>query len=172
MNRQQKAEVIQKLKESFLGNQATYVIGFRGLSVAQMQKLRSNLRQKGGILKVAKARLMKRAIEGESNISDLIPHLKDQIGLVFAKEQSTEVAKVLSDFSKEAEALNLIVGLLDSKVIEKEKVKQIAALPSREVLLGQLCGTLNAPVVGLVRALNMMVLKPLFVLKQIEKSKQ
>jgi large subunit ribosomal protein L10 len=172
MSRQQKADVIQKLKESFLDSQATYVVGFRGLSVAQMQKLRSDLRQKGGILKVAKARLMKRAVDGESGISELKPHLQDQIGLVFVKEQFTDVAKILSDFSKKNEALNLVVGLLDSQIIEKEKVKQIASLPSKEVLLGQVCGTLNAPIVGLVRVLNMMVLKPIFALKQIEKTKK
>jgi len=172
MNRQQKTEVIQNLKENFLNSQATFVITYRGLNVAQLQQLRSDLRQKGGLLKVAKARLMKRAVDEASDLGELTPYLQDQIGLVFAKEQFTDVAKILSDFSKQNEALGLVAGLLDAKLIEKEKIKQIASLPSREVLLGQLCGTLQAPIAGFVRVLNMMVLKPLFVLKQIEQSKK
>jgi len=172
MNRQQKAEVVENLKENFLKSQATFIVGFKGLKVAQMQQLRSDLRQKGGVLKIAKARLMKRAVDGESGIGDLLPHLQDQIGLVFSNEKFTAVAKVLSDFSKENGALSLVVGVLDSKLIEKNKIKQIASLPSREVLLAQVCGALNAPVSGLVRVLNMMILRPLFALKQIGQSKK
>jgi len=171
MNRQQKTEVINNLKESFLESQATFVVSYRGLNVAQMQQLRSDLRQKGGVLKVTKARLMKRAVDGEAGISDLTTHLQDQIGLVFAKEQFADVAKVLSDFSKANNALGLVAGLFESEVIEKEKIKQIASLPSREVLLANLCATLNAPIVGLARALNMIILKPLLALKQIQSTK-
>jgi len=171
MNRQQKVEVIKNLKENFLESQATFVVSYKGLSVAQMQQLRADLRKKGGVLKVAKARLMKRAVDGEEGLTDLTSHLHDQIGLVFAKEQFTDVAKVLSDFSKENEALGLVAGLFESKVIEKDKIKQIASLPSREELLAQVCGTLNAPITGLVRVLNMMVLKPLLVLNQIKNKK-
>ena len=137
-----------------------------------MQQLRSDLRSKGGSLKVAKARLMKRAVEGETGIGELSEFFKDQVGLVFAEKEVADVAKILSDFSKEHKSLELVAGYFDSRVIAKEKIAQIASLPSREVLLSQLCGTLQAPMSALVRVLNMTVLKLLFALKQIEKQKK
>jgi len=172
MNRQQKELVVEDLKKGLLSCPATFLVVYRGLNVEQMQKLRSDLRSKGGLLKVAKARLMKRAVEGGEGISDLAPFLRDQIGMVFAQQEVADVAKILSDFAKSNESLELVAGVFESKVIAKEKVAQIASLPPRDVLLAQLCGTLNAPMAGLARALNMMVLKLLFALKQLEGQKK
>jgi len=172
MNRQQKAIVVEELKKSLLGSKAAFLVGFRGLNVSQMQGLRSDLRSKGGSLKVAKARLMKRAVDGETDIEQLAPFFKDQIGIVFAQEQFSDVAKILSDFSKKNEALNLVAGYLEATVIDKGRISQIASLPPKEVLLAQVCGTLNAPIVGMVRSLNMIILKLLFVLKQVGEKKK
>ena len=172
MNRQQKEIVVEGLKENLLSSPATFLVIYRGLNVEQMQQLRSGLRSKGGILKVAKARLMKRAVEGKEGVDGLAPFLHDQLGMVFAKEEVADVAKVLSDFAKANEALELVAGVFESKVIAKEKVAQIASLPPKDVLLAQLCGTLNAPIAGMARALNMMVLKLLFALKQVEEQKK
>ncbi len=172
MNRQQKEQVIENLKEDFLKSQATFIVDYKGLDVAKMQNLRSELRQRGGLLKVAKIRLMRRAVEGQVDIDQLSIYFKDQIGLVFAKEHFSEVAKVLSDFSKENEALNVVVGYLENQIIDKGRISYIASLPPKEVLLGQLCGTLNAPISGFVRALNMIILKLLFALKQVGDQKK
>ena len=168
MNRQQKEKVVEGLRENLLKSQATFIVDYKGLNVAQMQTLRFELRQKGGALKVAKARLMKLAVESEPGVSDITPYLKEQIGLVFSADQFSDVAKILTDFSKENKALDLVAGLLESQFIGKERISQIASLPPKEVLLAQVCGTLNAPIAGLVRSLNMIVLKLLFALKQIE----
>ncbi|MFC1842136.1 50S ribosomal protein L10 [Candidatus Dependentiae bacterium] len=172
MNRQEKELVVEGLKKGLLSSQASFLVVYKGLNVEKMQQLRSDLRSKGGSLKVAKARLMKRAVDGEPGVSGLGDFFKDQIGLVFAEKEVADVAKILSDFSEKNEALELIAGYFDSKVIAKEKISQIASLPSRDVLLAQLCGTLQAPISGLARVLNMVVLKLLFALKQIEKQKK
>jgi len=172
MNRQEKALVVDGLRKNLLSSQASFLVVYKGLSVEKMQQLRSQLRSNGGSLKIAKARLMKRAVDGEAGISGLTDLFKDQIGLVFAEKEVADVAKVLADFSKENKALGLVGGYFDSRVIAKEKIAQIASLPSREVLLGQVCGTLQAPISGLARALNMMILKLLFALKQIEDQKK
>jgi len=171
MNRQQKELVVDGLRKDLLSSKAAFLVVYKGLNVGQMQELRSSLRSKGGALKVAKARLMKRAVDGQEGIGDLVPFLHDQVGLVFAGEEVADVAKALSDFAK-GSSLDLVAGVFESTIIEKEKIIQIASLPPREVLLAQLCGTLNAPIAGLARALNMMVLKLLFALKQIEDQKK
>jgi len=172
MNRQEKALVVDGLKKGLRSSQASFLVIYRGLSVEEMQQLRSELRAKGGFLKVAKARLMKRAVDGESGIDGLSEFFKDQVGLVFANDEVAGVAKVLADFSKENKALDLVAGYFDSRIIAKEKIAQIASLPPREVLLAQLCGTLQAPISGLARALNVMILKLLFALKQIGDQKK
>ncbi len=171
MNRQQKALVVEGLKKDFSDSQATFLVGFKGLTVKQMQSLRKELRQKGGTLKIAKARLMLRATEGEAGIEQLIPFLKGQIGLVFASNESPAIAKVLHDFSKGNEALELVAGYLDSQLLDQETIVHLASLPSKEVLLAQVCGTLKAPAIGLAAVLNVLVLRFLWTLKQVGEKK-
>ncbi len=153
MNRQQKVEVIDLLKNGLSGSDASFIVGFKGLSVAQMQNLRKQLRTQGAKLKIAKGRLMKIASAGLP-AQDLAPFFKEQIGLVFAAKDSTAIAKVLYDFAKKHEALKIVAGCMDSKVVDKAHINKIASLPTREVLLAQLCGTLQLPMFMLVAVLK------------------
>jgi large subunit ribosomal protein L10 len=153
MNKQQKELVIKTLHDDFRTSNGSFLVGVKGLSVKQTQTLRSELRKNGGQLKVAKVRLVKRAIS-ETSGEALTPFLKEQIAVVFAQKESPAVAKVLYEFSKANAGLNLIAGCLDAKLLDANEVKFIATLPSREVLLAHLCATLMAPVSALARALN------------------
>lgn len=170
MNRQQKQEVVESLKTNFAENDGVFVVNFQGLTVAQMQKLRGQLRKKGGKLKVAKGRLMRRAAGDDECMLQLAPQFKGQVGLVFASD-SAAIAKVLYDFSKDNEALRLIAGCMDAQLVDSEAMGRIALLPSKEVLLAQLCGGLNAPITGLVSVLSQLPTKLVIALKQIEKQK-
>jgi large subunit ribosomal protein L10 len=172
MNREQKAAVVASLKNSFAQSNASFVVKYPGLTVEQMQKLRNDLRAEGATLKVTKARLMKLAADGNPGAEVMVPYFKEQVGLVFANQEAPSVAKVLSDFAKDNEALSIIVGSLDQNLLTQADVVRIASLPSKEVLLAQLCGTLNAPITGLARALTMMQLKLLWALTRIGEKKQ
>ena len=167
MNRQQKESLIATLKDDFANAQASFLVGYKGLSVAQMQTLRREIRAKGGKLRIAKNRLVKRAVGEVDGACALESYLKDQLGVVFAADEFTEVAKVLSNFSKDNPALSLVVGCLESELIDKAKISQLATLPSKEVLLSQVCGTLQAPTVKFVNLLNVMILRLLWTLKQV-----
>ncbi len=171
MNRQQKEQVIQSLRQDFEGNPASFVVSYRGLSVDQLQVLRRQLRKHGGRLKVTKVRLMKIAADQAEAAKPLIPYLKDQIGIVFASKESSAIAKVLYDFAKNHKDLQLIVGKLDDQLLDKDLIKRIASLPSREVLLAQVCGAINAPISGLASVLRILLMRPLMVLKQISEKK-
>ncbi len=173
MNREQKSLLIKELSNNFENAEATFLVDYQGLTVAQMQTLRRGLRSKGGQLKIAKNRLVKRAISEVDVVCKELPdYLKKQLGMVFAGKDFTEVAKVLSDFSKENEALSLVVGCLDAQLIDAEKIAKLASLPSKEVLLGKVCGTLQAPIAAVPRVLNSLVLKMLYALKQVEQTKK
>jgi large subunit ribosomal protein L10 len=172
MNRQQKEAVVQTFRENLTEMKAAFLVGYRGLSVAQMQTLRKDLREAGGFFKITKARLMKIAAQDVEGMNTFKDSFKDQVGLVFVKEEVPPVAKVLVEFSKENDALSVVSAFFESKVLTEQQISNLASLPSRDVLLSILMGTLQAPVSGLARALNQIVLKPMYALKQIaEKEK-
>ena len=154
MNKQQKAIVIQSLREQFGKSTGSFLVNIKGLTVYETQKLRSGLREQGGVLKVAKVSLVRLALNDAPVSNDLAPYLKEQLGVVFAYQDTLAVAQVLSKFAKEHAAMNLVAGCLDSQVLDKASVVRIASLPSRSVLLAQLCGVLNANTVKLVLALK------------------
>lgn len=171
MNRQQKEAVVADFKEMLSTAQATFLVRYRGLNVTDMSSLRGVLRENGARLKVTKARLMKLAAEGIDGIDLFKDDFKDQIGLVFALDQAPPVAKQLVEFAKAHKALQIISGFFESKILAKEEVEFFASIPSREVLLAQLAGTLQAPVGNLAGVLNALVLQLLYALKQVAESK-
>ncbi|HEV2601724.1 MAG TPA: 50S ribosomal protein L10 [Candidatus Babeliales bacterium] len=172
MNRQQKVEVVDYLQGNFSKSAASFLVNVQKLNVKQMEDLRRELRQNGGKLKIAKARLLRLAIGNVQKGHDLLPFCKEQIGIVFTSEEPPVIAKVLHEFSKKNAALNIVACCLDADVLDAGSVVRMASLPSKDVLRAQLCGTLNMPIVNLVQVLNMLTLRLLFVLKQIGDQKQ
>lgn len=172
MNKQEKIKVVSELHEDLQQNEASFIINFRGLTVQQLQTLRKQLRQNDGSLKIAKARLMKRAAEGIEGIDPFKNYFKDQVGLVFAKQNFPALAKTLHDFAKQNQAFSIVAGFLESRVFDKNAVTQIAQLPPKEVLAAQLCGVLKAPVNNMVGILNMLTLRLIFVLKKAAENQE
>jgi large subunit ribosomal protein L10 len=172
MNRQQKEATITDLRSRFGNAQATFLVNYRGLTVTQMQELRRQLREKQASVRVAKARLMKIAADDLAGSDALQLYLKDQIALIFAQHDISSVAKQVVNFARENEALQVVAGYYESSVISEEVVRQLASLPSREILLAQLVGVLHGTVAGVPRVLHMLLLKLLLVLKAIEEQKR
>jgi large subunit ribosomal protein L10 len=154
MNRQEKEQVIQSLKDSFSASQAAFLVGYKGLSVKEVQTLRRKLRDQGGTFKVTKARLMKLAAEGVTGVQDLTPYFKEQVALVFAQKDVAPIAKTLIDFAKEHKALSVVAGSAEQSLLDNRAIVFMATLPSREILLAQLCGVLMAPAASLARVIN------------------
>jgi large subunit ribosomal protein L10 len=171
MNRQQKEAVVDHVGQLFAKSHAAFLINYRGLDVSGLQSLRSSLRQDGGVLKVTKARLMKKAVEGISGIDKFKDEFKDQVGLVFAMGEVPSVAKKLVDFSSKNETVKIVSGFFESQVLTQEEISFIASLPTREVLLGQVVGTIQAPLSTLARVLHLMLTRLVVTLKQIEEKK-
>lgn len=171
MNRQQKELVINSLRQDFQDSKASFLVILRGMSVAEIQSLRKGLRGKGGKLKVAKTRLMKLAAKDTECGDVLSSHLKDQLGIIFSRDDVASVAKVLYDFSKSHEQLKVVGGCLEARFIGNESLEFIATLPSREVLLAQLCAVLNAPITQCVRVLNAPMVQLVMVLKHLSEKK-
>ncbi len=147
MKKQHKQAAIENLEARFSGSQGSFLINFQGMSVANFKALRFQLEDKGGSIKVAKNRLAKLALKNVSSCNGLEELLVGQLAYVFSQGEITSVAKVLVDFAKKNNKLKVVAGCAESKVYDAKSVAILASLPSREVLLSQLCGVLNAPVV-------------------------
>lgn len=154
MNREQKISLVASLKEGFAQSKASFLVNFRGLTVDQVQALRNDLRSKGGRMKIAKARLIKMAAQDLPEAAIMDPYFKEQIGVVFAQDQVHPIAKALNTFAKQHEALSIIAGSVESQLLDAAAFTKFALLPSKEALLAQLCGVLQAPGVKLLFVLK------------------
>lgn len=172
MNRNEKQLVINSIKNDFANSEAAFLVGVKGLTVDAVQALRKGLFAQGGSIKVTKNTLLKLAVKDVDGLSELAPHFKEQIAVVFAEENSPAVAKMLNETAKQNELFQIIAGSLNNAVLDKSQVIALASLPSREILLAQVLGTLNAPITGFASVLNQLILRLLWVLKKIEEQKQ
>lgn len=154
MNRQEKQAVVVELQNDFNQSHTAFLIGVHGLSVAQIQSIRKGVRQQGGKMLLAKNNLMEIASRDIVGAKDLAPYFKDQVAVVFAYSEPAAVAKVLADSAKEQELLKFVAGYVDYRLVDSSTIQKLAKLPSREVLLAQVLGTLNAPIAAFARVLN------------------
>jgi large subunit ribosomal protein L10 len=169
MNRQQKEQIVVDLRQMITEAQATFLVNYKGLTVASLQQLRRTLHTGGNKLRVAKATLMQKAAQDIAGAPSFSESFKDQVGLVFAKSDVSGAAKQLMDFAKDNQLLQVIAGFYETRVLGPEELKFLASLPSRDVLIAQMLGTLQAPMTSTVRILYMLIARLVIVLKEIEK---
>lgn len=152
MNREAKQALITTLQKQLKDSQATFFVNYQGLSVKELQDFRRSVRRNGGLFQVAKARLIQHALNAD-NQKNLDPFCKGQIGIVFSKKEDYEMAKILHNFEKNNAKLKLVVGYSNDSVLTKEHILQLAQLPSREVLLAQIAGSMQEIVAKMARLL-------------------
>ena len=144
---EQKAGVVSEIKEKFENAKSVVAFDYRGLSVAEVTELRRKLREAGADYKVYKNTLTKRALD-ELNI-DMNEFLAGPSAIAFGTDELS-IVKIINDFAKEHEALELKAGIVEGKVAGLEDLKRYAAIPSRDTLLTMLA----AGLMGTVRDLS------------------
>lgn len=149
---EQKKQVVTDLTEKIKSAQSIVLADYRGLTVEQDTELRNALRKAGVEYKVVKNTLTSLAMK-ESGI-ELDDFLTGPTAMAISSSDAVAPAKVLSEFAKKYEKLELKVGVVEGKVIDLEGVKALAELPSREVLIAKVLGGFNAPISGFVNVLN------------------
>ena len=167
MNRQQKEKIVDSLKSCFVNNEASFLVGYKGLSVKQMRDLRTKLRDKDARLQVSKWRLMRLAVKDVPFVEELSPHFGGQIGLVFAKQDPVSVVKVLCDYSKDNKSLTVLYGCMYNKIMGGSDIQAVAKLPSMEILILNVIGVMNTPIFGVISVLNNTMRGLVIALKQI-----
>ncbi len=170
-SKQAKHDEVDALGKGFAAAKALVFANFQGLTVAQSEELRKNARAAGVDVFAAKKTLVKRALEGAGIKDVATDSFQGGIATFMAMQDEVSAAKVVHDFAKTHEIMTIFGGVLENKFITAASVRSLAALPSKQQLLGQLVGTLNAPVSGFVNALAGNIKNLLGVLSNIQKAK-
>ncbi len=148
-----KQPIVQEISETIKDAQSVVVVDYRGLTVAEDSQLRKQLREAGVVYKVYKNTLVSRAVEGTA-FESLRDVLEGPSAFAVSADDATAPARILSEFAKKAPKLEIKAGVVEGTYYDAEGMKAIATIPSREVLISKLLGSLQSPITNLARVLN------------------
>lgn len=148
-----KSEQIQLIKEQISKAKSFVLVEYEGINVEEDTKLRSNFRQNGVKYQVHKNRLLKIALN-ELGYNEFDSFLEKTTAIALANEDALAAAKITTEATKTIKAIKTKCGMMDGKFVDATIVNQLATIPTKEVLLAQLCGLLQSGLSGLARALS------------------
>ena len=152
MNRTEKAESVASLKEVFKASKVVVVAHYSGLTVAQMQTLRKQMKLAGASVKVAKNRLAKIALEG-TDVASIASLLKGPTVIAFSGDP-VAAPKVAVDFAKANEQFVILGGSMGKTALDPNGVKALASLPSLDELRAKIVGLVQAPATKIAQVIN------------------
>ncbi len=148
---EQKKQIVTEIADKLKASKSTVVVDYRGLNVAEVTELRKQLREAGIDFKVYKNSMARRAAEA-AELAGLNEALTGPNAIAFSNEDVVAPAKIINDFAKKHEALEIKAGVIEGNIASVEEVKALAELPSREGLLSMLLSVLQAPIRNLALA--------------------
>ena len=166
-----KKQIVEDLEEKFARSKIVILTNFNGLDVATMSSLRRQLKEAKVEYRVVKNSLLARASENNT-VALIKDKLKEASAVAYSFDDPVAPAKVLSAFAKENEKFKIKAGVLQGKVLNAEAILALSMLPSREALLGQLLSVMAGVPTAMVRALNNIPQKFLYVLTALKDQKE
>ena len=153
-----KQPIVQEISEKIDGAQSLVLVDHRGLTVQQDTELRKQLREAGVFYKVYKNTMMNFAFKGTAfeGLSDL---LNGPSAIAVSKEDATAPARIIFEFAKTAKNLEVKGGVVEDKVLDLKQLEEVAQIPSREVLLGRLFGSMQSPIANFARVIKQIAEK-------------
>ena len=153
-----KAPIVEEISAGIKDAQSVVLVDYRGLTVEQDTQLRRNLREAGVTYKVYKNTFMTRAFKG-TDCEDLIQYLEGPSAVAISKDDATAPARVLAEFAKTADKLEIKAGVVEGTVYDAKGIASIASIPAREVLISRLLGSLKSPITNFARVMNQLAEK-------------
>ena len=153
-----KQPIVNEIAENIEGAQSVVLVDHRGLTVAQDTELRKQLRANGVFYRVYKNTLMNFAFKG-TPCEGLTQFLEGPSAIAVSKEDATAPARVLAEFAKTAPKLELKGGMVEGTSYDAEGIAQIATIPTREVLLSRLLGSMQSPIANFARVVKQIAEK-------------
>jgi large subunit ribosomal protein L10 len=166
-----KKQFVEQLRERMSKSKVVILTDFKGLDVAALTELRGKLREANVEYEVIKNTMLRRASEG-TGIEPIKDYFKGPSAIAISYDDPVAPAKVLTDFTKTNEKLEIKIGVMNGRVIDLSSIKALSALPSREELLAQVLSAMIAVPTSLVRALNDVPRRMVSVLQAIKESKE
>ncbi|MBI2624574.1 50S ribosomal protein L10 [Candidatus Parcubacteria bacterium] len=154
LTKAKKIERVADIKSALAGAPVVVATDFTGLATAQIAALRRKIRPLAGRYTVAKKTLLKRALAGLGLGGALLEGHAGQVGLAIGRGEESGFAKALVEFRKGAEQLVLLGGYVAGNWVSADQITALAKLPGRQALLGQVAGSIAAPMSGFVRVLQ------------------
>ena len=148
-----KAPVVAEIAEAVKDAQSVVLVDYRGLTVDQDTALRKQLRAAGVTYKVYKNTMMNFAFKG-TDFEALAPYLEGPIAIAISTTDATAPARELANFAKTAEKLEIKGGVVEDTYYDAKGMQVIATIPSREVLLGKLLGSMQSPITNFARVIK------------------
>ena len=170
MRLNEKQNIVKDLQERFSRSKVVIITDYKGLDVTTINDLRKLLREAQCEYQVVKNTLLIRASE-ETDIISIKDSFKGPNAVALSYDDPVAPAKILTEFAKTHNALEIKVGAMNGRVLDVGAIKALAALPSREVLLGYLLSVINGVPVSFVRALNNIPERMVNVLQAIKEKK-
>lgn len=153
-----KTSTIDEITANFDGAQGVVVVNYSGLTVEQDTQLRKQLREAGVVYKVYKNTLVKRAIAG-TEFEPMTEALEGPNAIAICKDDATAPARVLANFAKTAEALELKCGVVEGTYYDATGIAAIASIPSRDELLAKFLGSIQSPITNFARVIKQIAEK-------------
>ena len=153
-----KAPVVDEIKGYVAEAKSAVLVDYRGLTVEQDTRLRKQLREAGVVYKVYKNTMLHLAFEG-TDYAKLDENLEGPTAIAFGIEDETAPARILNDFAKEAEALQFKGAVVDGEYYDEAGIKVLATIPSKEVLISKLLGSLQSPITNFARVIKQIAEK-------------
>ena len=168
-----KQAIVAELKEKLTGAKGAVLVNYRGLTVAQDTKLRRQLREAGVDYRVVK-NTMTRIAAQEAGLEGLDVYLEGPTAMAISATDPVAPAKIITDFVKEhkLQVLEVKAGLVEGNVIDENGVKALASLPSREVLIAKMLGSMQSPITGLVNVLQGSIRNLVYALDAVRQQKE
>ena len=155
---EQKQPIIKEISDYLNGASAAVLVNYRGLTVEQDTVLRKQLRESGIIYKVYKNTMINFAVK-DTEFADLAPLLEGPTAIAISKDDVTAPARIIAQFAKTAPLLEMKAGVVEGTFYDAAGINAIAEIPSRDVLLGRLFGSMQSPIANLARVLNQIAEK-------------
>ena len=153
-----KQPIVDEISANIKDAQSVVVVDYRGLTVEQDTQLRKQLREADVTYKVYKNTMMTRAFKGTA-FEGLTQYLEGPSAVAISTEDATAPARVLADFAKKADKLEIKGGVVEGTVYDAKGMAAIASIPSREVLISKLLGSLQSPITNFARVMNQLAEK-------------
>ncbi len=159
VKKSKKEEIIKDLETAIKGSKSLVFVNFHGLKVSDETKLRRELRDKGVNYKVSRKTLLARSLKGQAEGN--IPELGGEVAIAYSKDEIASPREVYN-FQKNHKGivLSILGGIFEGKFVSAEKMKELATIPSREVLLSKIAFLLKSPMQRLAIAVNEVSKKP------------